>query len=158
MATQKVALITAGTAGLGAAIARVLAPDFRVVRSFQAFQQHTQANFLAGNQLRKQQLSRRRRPQRTPRHPQHRPFYSHPSLPRHKSRHRRPHRHQLSRPRNPQHHGTPRRRNLKRRLHTPNQLHGFLRTAFRRRLGQMLPLQCKSTYVVSLRMSRTPGC
>jgi NAD(P)-dependent dehydrogenase (short-subunit alcohol dehydrogenase family) len=33
MATQKVALITAGTAGLGAAIARVLAPDFRVVRS-----------------------------------------------------------------------------------------------------------------------------
>jgi NAD(P)-dependent dehydrogenase (short-subunit alcohol dehydrogenase family) len=30
MATQKVALITAGTAGLGAAIARVLAPDFRV--------------------------------------------------------------------------------------------------------------------------------
>lgn len=31
MAAQKVALITAGTAGLGAAIARVLAPDFRVV-------------------------------------------------------------------------------------------------------------------------------
>jgi len=29
-AVQKVALITAGTAGLGAAIARVLAPDFRV--------------------------------------------------------------------------------------------------------------------------------
>jgi len=29
---QKVALITAGTAGLGAAIARVLAPDFRLVR------------------------------------------------------------------------------------------------------------------------------
>lgn len=31
-AIQKVALITAGTAGLGAQIARVLAPDFRVVR------------------------------------------------------------------------------------------------------------------------------
>ncbi|KAG9702109.1 hypothetical protein KCU73_g18351, partial [Aureobasidium melanogenum] len=34
MATQKVALITAGTAGLGAAIARVLAPDFRVVINY----------------------------------------------------------------------------------------------------------------------------
>jgi NAD(P)-dependent dehydrogenase (short-subunit alcohol dehydrogenase family) len=33
MAFQKVALITAGTAGLGAQVARVLAPDFRVVRS-----------------------------------------------------------------------------------------------------------------------------
>jgi len=33
MAAQKVALITAGTAGLGAQIARVLAPDFRVVRA-----------------------------------------------------------------------------------------------------------------------------
>ena len=31
MAFQKVALITAGTAGLGAQIARALAPDFRVV-------------------------------------------------------------------------------------------------------------------------------
>jgi NAD(P)-dependent dehydrogenase (short-subunit alcohol dehydrogenase family) len=31
MAAQKVALITAGTAGLGAQIARVLAPDFRLV-------------------------------------------------------------------------------------------------------------------------------
>lgn len=31
MAAQKVALITAGTAGLGAQIARTLAPDFRVV-------------------------------------------------------------------------------------------------------------------------------
>jgi len=30
-ATQRVALITAGSAGLGAQIARVLAPDFRVV-------------------------------------------------------------------------------------------------------------------------------
>lgn len=30
-AVQKVALITAGTAGLGAQVARVLAPDFRVV-------------------------------------------------------------------------------------------------------------------------------
>jgi len=30
-AIQKVALITAGSAGLGAQIARVLAPDFRVV-------------------------------------------------------------------------------------------------------------------------------
>ncbi|KAF2156999.1 oxidoreductase ucpA [Myriangium duriaei CBS 260.36] len=33
-ATQKVALITAGTAGLGAQIARVLAPDYRVVINF----------------------------------------------------------------------------------------------------------------------------
>ena len=31
MAAQKVALITAGTAGLGAQVARTLAPDFRVV-------------------------------------------------------------------------------------------------------------------------------
>lgn len=31
MASQKVALITAGTAGLGAQIARTLAPDFRIV-------------------------------------------------------------------------------------------------------------------------------
>jgi NAD(P)-dependent dehydrogenase (short-subunit alcohol dehydrogenase family) len=31
MAFQRVALITAGTAGLGAQVARVLAPDFRVV-------------------------------------------------------------------------------------------------------------------------------
>ena len=31
MAFQRVALITAGTAGLGAEIARKLAPDFRVV-------------------------------------------------------------------------------------------------------------------------------
>lgn len=31
VAVQKVALITAGTAGLGAQVARVLAPDFRVV-------------------------------------------------------------------------------------------------------------------------------
>lgn len=31
MAAQKVALVTAGTAGLGAQIARTLAPDFRVV-------------------------------------------------------------------------------------------------------------------------------
>jgi NAD(P)-dependent dehydrogenase (short-subunit alcohol dehydrogenase family) len=30
-APQKVALVTAGSAGLGAQIARVLAPDFRVV-------------------------------------------------------------------------------------------------------------------------------
>jgi NAD(P)-dependent dehydrogenase (short-subunit alcohol dehydrogenase family) len=30
-AVQKVALITAGTAGLGAQVARALAPDFRVV-------------------------------------------------------------------------------------------------------------------------------
>lgn len=30
-AAQKVALITAGTAGLGAQIARALAPDFRLV-------------------------------------------------------------------------------------------------------------------------------
>jgi hypothetical protein len=30
-AVQKVALITAGTAGLGAQIARALAPDFRLV-------------------------------------------------------------------------------------------------------------------------------
>jgi NAD(P)-dependent dehydrogenase (short-subunit alcohol dehydrogenase family) len=30
-AIQKVALITAGTAGLGAQVARALAPDFRVV-------------------------------------------------------------------------------------------------------------------------------
>ncbi|TKA30422.1 hypothetical protein B0A50_02649 [Salinomyces thailandicus] len=34
MATQKVALITAGTAGLGAQIARVLAPDFRIVINY----------------------------------------------------------------------------------------------------------------------------
>ncbi|KAG9655232.1 NAD(P)-binding protein, partial [Aureobasidium melanogenum] len=34
MASQKVALITAGTAGLGAAIARVLAPDFRLVINY----------------------------------------------------------------------------------------------------------------------------
>ncbi len=33
MAAQKVALITAGSAGLGAQIARVFAPDFRVVRT-----------------------------------------------------------------------------------------------------------------------------
>ena len=33
MAAQKVALITAGSAGLGAEIARQLAPDFRIVRS-----------------------------------------------------------------------------------------------------------------------------
>jgi NAD(P)-dependent dehydrogenase (short-subunit alcohol dehydrogenase family) len=32
MATTKVALITASSAGLGAQIARVFAPDFRVVR------------------------------------------------------------------------------------------------------------------------------
>ena len=32
MAAQKVALVTAGTAGLGAQVARALAPDFRVVR------------------------------------------------------------------------------------------------------------------------------
>jgi NAD(P)-dependent dehydrogenase (short-subunit alcohol dehydrogenase family) len=31
-APQRVALVTAGSAGLGAQIARVLAPDFRVVR------------------------------------------------------------------------------------------------------------------------------
>jgi NAD(P)-dependent dehydrogenase (short-subunit alcohol dehydrogenase family) len=58
MAAQKVALITAGTAGLGAAIARVLAPDFRVVCSFQDSQQYTQPNLLMGDQLRKQQLPR----------------------------------------------------------------------------------------------------
>ena len=34
MAAQKVALITAGTAGLGAQVARALAPDFRVVWTF----------------------------------------------------------------------------------------------------------------------------
>ncbi|KAF2759997.1 NAD(P)-binding protein [Pseudovirgaria hyperparasitica] len=34
MSIQKVALITAGTAGLGAAVARVLAPDFRVVVNY----------------------------------------------------------------------------------------------------------------------------
>ncbi|EOD48536.1 Short chain protein [Neofusicoccum parvum] len=34
MAAQKVALITAGTAGLGAQIARVFAPDFRVVINY----------------------------------------------------------------------------------------------------------------------------
>ncbi|KAK4548854.1 hypothetical protein LTR36_008627 [Oleoguttula mirabilis] len=34
MAAQKVALVTAGTAGLGAQIARVLAPDFRVVINY----------------------------------------------------------------------------------------------------------------------------
>jgi NAD(P)-dependent dehydrogenase (short-subunit alcohol dehydrogenase family) len=33
MAAVKVALITASSAGLGAQIARVFAPDFRVVRS-----------------------------------------------------------------------------------------------------------------------------
>jgi len=33
MATTKVALITASSAGLGAQIARVFAPDFRVVRA-----------------------------------------------------------------------------------------------------------------------------
>ena len=33
-AIQKVALITAGTAGLGAQVARVLAPDFRVVSKY----------------------------------------------------------------------------------------------------------------------------
>lgn len=31
MSVQKVALITAGSAGLGAQVARALAPDFRVV-------------------------------------------------------------------------------------------------------------------------------
>ncbi|KAI9710513.1 MAG: hypothetical protein M1820_002649 [Bogoriella megaspora] len=34
MAAQKVALVTAGTAGLGAQVARVLAPDFRVVVNY----------------------------------------------------------------------------------------------------------------------------
>ncbi|TKA50021.1 hypothetical protein B0A49_12310, partial [Cryomyces minteri] len=34
MAAQRVALITAGTAGLGAQVARVLAPDFRVVVNY----------------------------------------------------------------------------------------------------------------------------
>ncbi|KAI9688802.1 MAG: hypothetical protein M1822_001159 [Bathelium mastoideum] len=34
MATQKVALITAGTAGLGAQVARALAPDFRLVINY----------------------------------------------------------------------------------------------------------------------------
>ena len=34
MAYQRVALITAGTAGLGAQVARILAPDFRVVINY----------------------------------------------------------------------------------------------------------------------------
>jgi hypothetical protein len=69
MAAQKVALITAGTAGLGAAIARVLAPDFRVVRWIKTRNIPPVPDFLTGNQLCKQQLSCRGRPQRTQRHP-----------------------------------------------------------------------------------------
>lgn len=38
MADQKVVLITAGTAGLGAAVARAFAPDHRVVRELALIQ------------------------------------------------------------------------------------------------------------------------
>lgn len=45
MSVQKVALITASSAGLGAQVARVLAPDFRVV-SIHLGPQFEKHNFL----------------------------------------------------------------------------------------------------------------
>ena len=71
MAAQKVALITAGTAGLGAQIARVLAPDFRVVSTTIIKPEVSQTYCLSGHQLRKQPVSRQGDPGRTPQHPEH---------------------------------------------------------------------------------------
>jgi NAD(P)-dependent dehydrogenase (short-subunit alcohol dehydrogenase family) len=43
-AIQKVALITAGTAGLGAQIARALAPDFRLVSEVHICEETSMSN------------------------------------------------------------------------------------------------------------------
>lgn len=52
MAAQKVALITAGTAGLGAQIARVLAPDYRLVRHATEYNTwRPELNAFLGHQL-----------------------------------------------------------------------------------------------------------
>lgn len=71
MATQKVALITAGTAGLGAQVARMLAPDFRIVHPFHPRYETALLRTFQGNQLREQRRPRQSPPRRAAPNTQH---------------------------------------------------------------------------------------
>lgn len=157
MATQKVALITAGTAGLGAQIARTFAPDFRVVRpSFIHIPDNAHLT-RPGHKLRKQHRTRRVPPDRTRLDPQHFSIAQQPTLPRHPRRRRRQTLSDTPGRRDNQHNGPTRRRRLERRLDADNQLFQLRRRRARRGLGQVLPVQRESAPMAGARGAQGAG-